>query len=214
MGCYVPRIPGKSDPAVVTPAWDSYQCFSTPNSIADRAVASATDYSGATISRTATFVATASPVAGEDPWILYACYGQDYVNQALTGYIAAPGATFSTVPLTPSTCAQYCESQSALVAFEYTYAAIAGAGAAQTCYCATGLGSSSTGSNGPTMIQDCNQPCVGDDQQMCGNVNGPIIYGRGAAYAAGGPYALSSSSYAQTPVYSCTPTCMFRCYIP
>ncbi|KAK7750440.1 hypothetical protein SLS62_007629 [Diatrype stigma] len=201
MGCYVPRIPGRSDPAAVTPAWDSYQCFETPSNIANRVVASAADYSGVTISRTATFVATASPFVDQDAWVLYGCYGQDSVSQALTGFVAAPGAAFAGVGLTPNSCALYCGSQTTT----YNYAAIAGIGVGQTCYCATGLGGAGTGSVGPTMIQDCNRPCTGDDEQMCGGNGGPLVYARGA-FADGGPYAQGSVSYAQTPVYSCTPT--------
>lgn len=207
LGCYVPRIPGKADPAVVTPVWDSYTCFQTPDSILNRVVASAVDYQGPSVTRAATFVATATSTASQADWILYACFGQDYVDWSLVaGYATAPDSTWTAAnPLTPAGCAAYCESAAG---GPYDYAALAGVAATngQRCYCAKGLGTVNT--RGPTLIQDCNQPCAGNDQQMCGGVNGPIVYAR-PALAGLGQYVLNATSYARTPVYSCTETGMY-----
>ena len=145
-----------------------------------------TNPAATTISRVATFQATATAAvvlheefAHVERWVLYGCYDDDIgVDQTLgEGYIAAPDATWttdssSTNPLTPAGCVTYCAAQFRSlpgdIAVPYNYAALSGAGELQKCYCASAVGEAAgAGSRGPSLMRDFNQPCRDDDTSMC-----------------------------------------------
>ncbi|KAI1494573.1 hypothetical protein F5X96DRAFT_526030 [Biscogniauxia mediterranea] len=187
MGCYVPRIPGESDPNVQRPAPDSYNCFPTPQSILNRPSRSVS-YAATTITRTGHFVPTAHPSA--EDWTIYACYSQNGVDSLWS----SPQQITDLAQINVETCTSACE------AGNYDFAALIGE--TTQCWCANGPINAATAQS----MQDCNQPCSGSDSENCGGRGGPLVYAKGDL-ASTGPWATAyTSSYLSTPIYSCTPT--------
>ncbi|KAI0013760.1 hypothetical protein F4779DRAFT_291868 [Xylariaceae sp. FL0662B] len=189
MGCFIPRIPGSYDNPPATLVSTGYaNCFATPSSVANRATAPLAVAAGATISRSATFVATASPAA--TPYILYGCYSQNSITDL---FAASSDGGVAAASLSVDSCVSACGTGN------YAYAAVVANGSPK-CYC-----SNSDPNAGATFqnVQDCNYPCPGSESQNCGGSN-PLVYAV-SSKAANGPWQKAfSSTYVPTPTYSCS----------
>ncbi|KAK6084518.1 hypothetical protein SCUP234_03307 [Seiridium cupressi] len=199
LGCHVPQIPGYADQAVATPAADSYTCIETPASILDRQPYTIAYGAAATISRSATFVATAQAQA--TPYVNYGCYSGLTLAGALGGLQAVPTNLLAGGVVTVQTCTEYCDAN------DYPYAGLTSTDVGTSaCFCGTGPGAQLTNSNIQAM-EDCNYPCSGSLQENCGSPNGPLVYVASNVVVIGGAWAASyTATYSSTPIYSCTET--------
>ncbi|KAK9418583.1 putative WSC domain-containing protein [Seiridium unicorne] len=199
LGCHVPQIPGYADQAVATPAADSYTCIETPASILARQPYTIAYGAAATISRSATFVATAQAQA--TPYVNYGCYSGLTLAGALGGLQAVPTNLLAGGVVTVQTCTEYCDAN------DYPYAGLTSTDVGTSaCFCGTGPGAQLTNSNIQAM-EDCNYPCSGSLQENCGSPNGPLVYVASNVVVVGGAWAASyTATYSSTPIYSCTET--------
>ncbi|KAM0809416.1 putative WSC domain-containing protein [Seiridium cardinale] len=198
LGCHVPRIPGYADQAVATPAADSYTCIETPASILTRPPYTIAYDAAATISRSATFVATAQAEA--TPYVNYGCYSDLTLAGALGGIQAIATNLLAGGVVTVQTCTEYCDAN------DYPYAGLTSTNVGTSaCFCGTGPGAQLNSSNVQAM-EDCNYPCSGSPQENCGSPNGPLLY-VASDIVVGGAWAASyTATYSSTPIYSCTET--------
>ncbi|KAK9776481.1 hypothetical protein SCAR479_06804 [Seiridium cardinale] len=198
LGCHVPRIPGYADQAVATPAADSYTCIETPASILTRPPYTIAYDAAATISRSATFVATAQAEA--TPYVNYGCYSDLTLAGALGGIQAIATILLAGGVVTVQTCTEYCDAN------DYPYAGLTSTNVGTSaCFCGTGPGAQLNSSNVQAM-EDCNYPCSGSPQENCGSPNGPLLY-VASDIVVGGAWAASyTATYSSTPIYSCTET--------
>ncbi|KAI0542778.1 hypothetical protein GGR58DRAFT_170800 [Xylaria digitata] len=203
MGCYLPVIPGKNSVQVGDPAPNSFSCFATPNSIGTRITTAAASYGSRTITRSATFVATASPVATAAPYVNFGCW-QDHTLASIFGVTGVLETDLGSTEVTVETCVARCISLSTMV-LDYKYAALQLVGSATKCTCATTVLSTATTDKS---MGDCNRKCTGTEKQNCGGNNGPLVYARSPGVVPNQWADLWTSSRSLTVTYSCTPTDM------
>jgi hypothetical protein len=190
MGCYIPVIPGITNPDSDTPAFDGYNCFPTPASIAARAPSPVVAYVAKTMSASASFLATASPVAGH-AFVNYGCY-QDTVVANLFSTVTDSGLASNLISV--DTCVAYCDARG------LSFAAVYGTQPNNKCACGDSIKSGATPNNA---MESCNQPCIGSAQQNCGGNSGPLVYAR--SDVAPNKWAQTwSISWSKTVTYSCT----------
>lgn len=188
-GCNIPRIPGFAATGPATPTFTS--CFSTPSFISKKTTAvqySSNGLPASTISRTVSFVATASPVTGNDAaaYINFGCYTG--FNDFSDGVDGTPTAAFSV-----DSCVAQCQTLGKN--FAGIRVATPGTG---TCRCGN-TGPSASRNN----MEDCNQLCPGNPRQNCGPPAGLLVYA--IRSTPNNPWRSEwSSSYSSTPLYSCT----------
>lgn len=189
MGCNIPRIPGYAATDSVTPTFTS--CFATPAFVTKKTTAVVYQSGGApapTITRTVSFVATVTPVAGSsaDDYINFGCYTGD--NDFTGGVDAGLTGTFSV-----DTCVGACKGMNK----EFAGIRIPASGS-PVCRCG-----SQPPSNSPNNMESCNKICPDNDHQNCGPAAGLLVYAtRGTP---NNPWETSwSSTYSSTPRYSCT----------
>ncbi|KAI3326996.1 hypothetical protein HD806DRAFT_379420 [Xylariaceae sp. AK1471] len=200
MGCFIPVIPGITNPDSDTPAFDGYNCFATPASIAARAASPVVAYAAKTMSASASFLATASPVAG-NAFVNYGCY-QDTVVANLFDTVIDSGLTATDISV--DTCVKFCDGAS------HKFAAVYGKQPNNKCACGDAIKGGVT-PNGA--MESCNQPCAGSALQNCGGDNGPLVYAKSDVMP--NQWAETwSSSWSKTLTYSCTSTGKYYISIP
>ncbi|KAI1076989.1 hypothetical protein F5B20DRAFT_583729 [Whalleya microplaca] len=192
MGCFIPRIPGSYNNPPATLVSTGYaNCFATPASVVNRATAPLAVAAGATISRSATFVATASPSAIATPYVLYGCYSQNSITDL---FASSSDGGVAAASVSVDSCVSACSKGG------FAYAALTANNGPAKCTC-----SNSDPKAGATFqnVQDCNYPCPGSDSQNCGGGN-PLVYAV-SSKAANGPWIKAfSSTYVPTPTYGCS----------
>lgn len=202
MGCYVPRIPGILSATTIDPVGTEYTCISTPSSVANRPRTTQA-YTGATITASATFVATATPAVGVE-YVMYGCYDNVNIANALVNGQLIPAASLAEQRVTVGNCISYCHANGnkpwvGLMSNQ--------AGTSSSCYCGDNKGT--TVPVEPRNMALCNNPCSGTTQENCGANNGPILYAVAASatnVVASGWYSSWSAAFSFTPTYSCTPS--------
>ncbi|KAI1300467.1 hypothetical protein F5Y03DRAFT_229276 [Xylaria venustula] len=188
MGCFVPVIPGSTNPVTDHPAPNGYNCFQTPASILNRPTSVVAAYNTRTISRSASFVATASPSAIAQPFVNFGCWQSKQVSDIFTTFTVT---TLASSAISVESCVAACDAAG------QTFAALYGT--ATKCACASTL---KPGVDTTNIMQDCNQPCGGSLSENCGGDNGPLIYARNDVTP--NKWAVQwTSSRSNTITYSC-----------
>ena len=198
MGCNVPRIPGFASKALDPVGDNMFTCIATPQSIVARATYTVPFAGKSTVTRSATFVATAT--AGAATYINFGCYPN---AGPLDGSTPIAAAALPNNEVTVRNCIAACGSGSQV----YDWVGLRGAVNGQTpaCFCGTGKGT--LGSSGDMEI--CNGPCDGSgNTENCGPENGLLAYAVSASATTGDWYTSYTSTYSVTHTYSCTPTGM------
>ncbi|KAI0805494.1 hypothetical protein GGR55DRAFT_279287 [Xylaria sp. FL0064] len=191
MGCYVPVIPGKTDPESDVPSPSGYDCFNTPASILNRPTSVVANYNPRTISASASFVATASPSAIAQPFVNFGCWQSKALSDIFNSFTVS---TLTASSISVEKCVAYCNAAG------NTFAALYGKAPNNNCACSSSLKPNIDTTN---VMQDCNQPCSGEPTQNCGGDNGPLIYARNDITP--NKWAVQwTSSRSSTPIYQCT----------
>ncbi|KAI0434825.1 hypothetical protein F5Y09DRAFT_189622 [Xylaria sp. FL1042] len=190
MGCYLPIIPGVTNPDSDVPSPSGYDCFATPSSIAFRPTTVVANYNTRTISASASFVATASPSAIAQPFVNFGCWQSKALTDIFSSYTVS---TLAASSISVERCVAFCNAAG------NTFAALYGKAPNNNCACSS---SPKAGIDTTNYMQDCNQPCSGEPTQNCGGDNGPLIYAR--IDQTGNKWASQwTSSRSSTPIYKC-----------
>lgn len=152
-----------------------------------------------TITRTASFVATATVTSGTvtSSMINYGCYDGGQTRIQAFGASAVPIPVESLADVDVDRCANYCFAQG------FTWSAVTGPRTNTRCICGNDI--ATTGDTlAPINMEYCNEPCQGTgSQQNCAGSNRAIIYAV-AESATTGPWYTSSTAYYGTRVVSRT----------
>ncbi|KAK8122556.1 WSC domain-containing protein, partial [Apiospora sp. TS-2023a] len=199
MGCNIPRIPGYASSALATPGGDQYTCIATPQSILARATHTVPYLGKAAVTRSASFVATATAAAAT--YINFGCYPDADRTSPLNGQIQIAANTITGGKISVDNCIAACQGKNQGL----DWVGLRGVtnGGAATCLCGTGKGNLGNSAD----MEVCNLPCDGDDNtQNCGPDLGILAYAVSASATTGDWYTSWSSTFSSSRTYSCTPT--------
>ncbi|KAK7914855.1 hypothetical protein PG985_012558, partial [Apiospora marii] len=201
MGCNLPRIPGLAPRAVATPADNQYTCITTPQSILARATHTIAYAGKPKITRSASFVATAT--AGARTYINFGCYPDADRSAPISGGAPVLAANLPDQKVSVSNCIAACAAQNPPKDWVALRGAVGGAQTGAACICGTTKGNLGNSND----MEICKLPCDGaDNTENCGPDNGVLVYAISASATTGDWYTSYTSTYSVTHSYSCTPT--------
>ncbi|KAK7984810.1 hypothetical protein PG988_002432 [Apiospora saccharicola] len=197
MGCNIPRIPGYASSALVTPGGNDYTCIATPQSILARATYTVDYANKPTVTRSASFVATAT--AGAAEYVNFGCYPDADQTTPLNGQEVVPAASLAGSKVSVDSCVTYCQGKSK------DWVGVRGGFNGGNAACLCGTDKLTLGNIGDMQI--CAGPCDGtDNTQNCGPERGILAYALSASATTGDWYSSWSTTFSFTSTYSCKET--------